>query len=133
VFAPLPAHMKRTLTWDQGEEMARHRELAAATGIAIYFAERSSLWQRGASENFNGLLRQYPPKGTDLFVHAASRVAAVMRELNNRPRKALDCDAPGRLVSGAKWATSRQPSRPQWMLVADLTSSRSPPLRQPEA
>ncbi len=93
-FAPLPAHLKRTLTWDQGVEMARHRELAAASGISIYFAERSSPWQRGANENFNGLLRQYFPKGTDLSIHADSHVAVVMRELNTRPRKGLDYDTP---------------------------------------
>jgi transposase, IS30 family len=54
--------MKRTLTWDQGVEMARHRDLAAATGVKIYFAERSSPWQRGANENCTGLLRQYFPR-----------------------------------------------------------------------
>jgi IS30 family transposase len=93
-FAPLPAHLKRTLTWDQGVEMARHRDLAAATGVDIYFAERSSPWQRGANENYNGLLRQYFPKGTDLSAHSESHVAAVMHELNTRPRKSLDYDTP---------------------------------------
>jgi IS30 family transposase len=94
VFAPLPPHMKRTLTWDQGVEMARHRELADATGVKIYFAERCSPWQRGANEHYNGLLRQYFAKGTDLSVHTDTHVAAVMRELNTRPRKGLDYDTP---------------------------------------
>jgi IS30 family transposase len=93
-FASLPPHLKRTLTWDQGVEMARHRDLATATGVEIYFAERSSPWQRGANENYNGLLRQYFPKGTDLSVHSAAHVAAVMHELNTRPRKGLDYDTP---------------------------------------
>ena len=93
-FASLPPHMKRTLTWDQGVEMARHRDLAAATGVKIYFAERSSPWQRGANENYNGLLRQYFPKGTDLSVHPDAHVSAVMSELSNRPRKGLGYDTP---------------------------------------
>lgn len=93
-FAALPPHLKRTLTWDQGVEMARHRELAAATGVKIYFAERCSPWQRGANENYNGLLRQYFPKGTDLSRHSDAHVAAVMHELNTRPRKGLAYDTP---------------------------------------
>lgn len=93
-FASIPAHLKKTLTWDQGVEMARHQELAAATGIDIYFAERSSPWQRGANENFNGLVRQYFPKGTDLSVHTTQHVNAVTRELNTRPRKGLSYRTP---------------------------------------
>jgi IS30 family transposase len=93
-MATLPRHLKRTLTWDQGTEMARHLELAAATGIDIYFAERSSPWQRGANENFNGLLRQYFPKGTDLSIHSHAHVAHVMEELNTRPRKQLGYRTP---------------------------------------
>ena len=93
-FADLPPHMKRTLTWDQGVEMARHQQLTAATGVPIYFAERCSPWQRGANENFNGLVRQYYPRGTDLSVHSATHVACVTAELNERPRKTLDYDTP---------------------------------------
>ena len=93
-MAALPLHLKKTLTWDQGTEMARHLDLAAATGIDIYFAERSSPWQRGANENFNGLLRQYFPKGTDLSIHSHAHVAHVMEELNTRPRKLLGYRTP---------------------------------------
>lgn len=104
-FSHLPAHLKRTLTWDQGVEMSRHQELAAATGVRIYFAEKSSPWQRGANENFNGLVRQYFPKGTNLALHTPQRVAQVMAELNHRPRKSLGYDTPtrrfGRHLRGA--------------------------------
>ncbi|MDN4609608.1 IS30 family transposase [Arthrobacter sp. IIF3SC--B10] len=88
-FSDIPAHLKRTITWDQGVEMARHQELAAATGVRIFFAERSSPWQRGANENFNGLARQYFPKGTDLSIHSDDHVREVCGELNTRPRKSL--------------------------------------------
>ncbi len=74
--------------------MARHLELAAASGVKIFFAERSSPWQRGANENFNGLARQYFPKGTDLSVHSDVHVAAVVHELNTRPRKGLGYHTP---------------------------------------
>jgi transposase, IS30 family len=93
-FAAMPTHMKRTLTWDQGVEMARHQELTAATGVPVFFTERSSPWQRGANENYNGLVRQYFPKGTNLAVHSPVHVAYVTGELNDRPRKGLGYDTP---------------------------------------
>jgi len=74
--------------------MARHRDLAKATGVKIFFTERCSPWQRGANENYNGLLRQYFPKGTDLSAHSAAHVARVMHEINTRPRKKLGYDTP---------------------------------------
>jgi len=101
-LAKLPRHLKKTLTWDQGTEMARHLELTAATGIDIYFAERSSPWQRGANENFNGLLRQYFPKGTDLSIHSHAHVAHVMEELNTRPRKLLGYRTPKQALHAEK-------------------------------
>lgn len=119
-FASLPPHLKRTLTWDQGTEMARHRDLATATGVAIYFAERCSPWQRGANENYNGLLRQYFPKGTDLSVHSETHVAAVMQELNTRPRKGLDYDTPAARLR----AEPRRPA-PRNVPTATLRSTTS--------
>ncbi|WP_342592558.1 IS30 family transposase [Paeniglutamicibacter psychrophenolicus] len=93
-FSTLPPTLKRTLTWDQGVEMASHEALTKATGVPVFFAERSSPWQRGANENFNGLVRQYFPKGTNLAVHSARHVNHVMKELNTRPRKNLAYDTP---------------------------------------
>ena len=95
-FGSLPPNLKRSLTWDQGVEMASHEALTAATGIPVYFAERSSPWQRGANENFNGLLRQYFPKSTNLATHSHSHVARVVAELNSRPRKGLGYDTPAK-------------------------------------
>ncbi len=97
--ATLPATLRRSLTWDQGIEMARHTEITLAADLPIFFCDPHSPWQRGSNENTNGLLRQYFPKGTDLSMHSTEHLAAVAAELNTRPRKTLNWNTPAQSLA----------------------------------
>lgn len=88
-IAKLPAELHRSLTWDQGKEMADHVRFSTDAGMKVYFCDPHSPWQRGSNENTNGLLRQYFPSGSDLSVHSTARLNAVARSLNGRPRETL--------------------------------------------
>jgi IS30 family transposase len=100
----LPEQLKRTLTWDQGSEMAEHARLKIDAGLDIYFCDPHSPWQRPTNENTNGLLRQYFPKGTDLSAHGINEIAAVAAALNARPRKTLRWNTPAEALDALKQA-----------------------------
>lgn len=93
-IATLPAQLRKSLTWDQGAEMAQHAQLQIDTGLAIYFCDPQSPWQRGTDENTNGLLRQYFPRGTNISRYSERELDAVATTLNRRPRKTLGWKTP---------------------------------------
>ena len=107
----LPAHLIRSITWDQGTEMAAHRDISAELGAAVYFCDAHSPWQRGTNENSNGLLRQYFPKGTDLRHHSPEHLLAVEDELNHRPRAVLNDRTPAELFAALLASPNQPPLR----------------------
>jgi IS30 family transposase len=90
----LPGELYKSLTWDRGSEMAEHRRFSLATDIQVYFCDPQQPWQRGSNENTNGLLRQYFPKGMDLSDISQTKLNAIARRLNERPRQTLDFETP---------------------------------------
>jgi IS30 family transposase len=97
----LPHQLRRSITWDQGKEMAQHARFSVATGVPVYFCDPRSPWQRGSNENTNGLLRQYFPKRSDLKIHTQAHLDAVADQLNGRPRQTLHWKSPSEALDEA--------------------------------
>ena len=93
-LSAIPSELRKTLTYDQGREMSKHAQLTLRTGVAVYFCDPHSPWQRGLNENTNGLLRQYLPKGSDLSVYSQEQLDEIAWSLNTRPRKSLGFRSP---------------------------------------
>ena len=98
-IATLPAQLRRSLTWDQGSEMAEHRRFSVESGVDVYFCDPQSPWQRGSNENTNGLLRQYFAKGESLTGVSQERLDEVADKLNRRPRKTLGFATPAQKLT----------------------------------
>lgn len=103
----LPTQLRRTLTWDQGAELAQHAQLRIDTGLEVYFCDPRSPWQRGTNENTNGLLRQYFPKGTNISRYSERELDAVATALNSRPRKTLGWKTPAEALDGLLFSASQ--------------------------
>jgi IS30 family transposase len=97
----LPEQLQRSLTWDQGKEMAAHARFSVQTGVPVYFCDPRSPWQRGSNENTNGLLRQYFPKRSDLAPYSQEELDVIAAELNERPRQTLGWRSPSQALDAA--------------------------------
>jgi len=126
----VPAGLRRTLTWDQGKELAQHQQITVATGTDVFFCDPHSPWQRGSNENINGLLRDYFPKGTDLSVHSVEDVVRIAAEVNDRPRKTLGLAAPRGALRRRERGPLRGPPEPRTRAGIDSGSALGPHLRR---